>query len=67
MTRWFNYVTTMRSFLCKWHSKLVISLYIVVSLGLMKSGTIHDMAQLKFKPKVDDDDIEKCTTKEDQE
>ena len=67
MTRWFNYVTTMRAFLERWHSKLVVSLYIVLSLGLLQSGTCHDMTQLKFKPKANDEDVEKATTKEDQE
>ena len=69
MSRWFGFLDSTEDFLPRWSSRLVISLYLCLQMGLFKnkhSGEILDAIKTA-KVKNPEDDIDKATTKNDRE
>ncbi len=65
LTRWFHYITAVHHFTRIWSQRLVVCMYVALSLGLFLDG--QAALQLKLPVRSADEDVEKSTTAEDKE
>eukprot|EP00971_Amphidinium_carterae_P220765 4382944-Amphidinium_carterae.1 len=67
MTRWFQYVSAVHSFLKLWSRRCVVLIYICLMLGTFRQCHYLQELQLPVTGKVEGEDVAKSSTKEDQE
>ena len=67
MTRWFQIAVTLRNFLPIRAKRLLIQLYLSLSVGLFKSGRASDLLRLPERSSSSQGDIQKTTTARDRE